>query len=303
MTKIVNFYILSFVLLICESIVTADQPTTQPSVTPKEQVKVQAKVLKVVGRVQHSPLDQNKWVDTHEGDVLNEGVRIRTGFKSAVQLQLHTAAIVQVQSASQVALVELAEMGNTEKTRISLKYGKIRGGILQEKVNSDFQIVCPAAVLTREGTWGFEMSYDPATGNYRVGLDTDGLVRVLNTVTGKRVGIVPGQFVTQSMQEWFKTAEFDRMVDLIDQFGITQVEKTFYAINPGGRTAADPTGTTFAANFNESIQTLSQTIAERFKEGLQQKKQEDATNNLVEAISARSNASSARPAAKISFHR
>jgi hypothetical protein len=264
---------------------------------------VQVKVLKVVGKVQHSPLDQNKWVDTHEGDVLNEGMRIRTGFKSAVQLQLHTAAIVQVQSASQIALVELAEMGNTEKTRIGLKYGKIRGGILQEKVHSDFQIACPAAVLTREGTWGFEMSYDPATGHYLVGLDTDGLVRVLNTVTGKRLGIIPGQFVTQSMQEWFKTAEFDRMVDLVDQFGITQVEKVFYAINPGGRTAADPTGTTFSASFNESIQTLTQTIADRFKENQQQKNEQETRANLVQAFNSRSNTAADRSSNKISFHR
>ena len=226
------------------------------STQPTSNTAVSARVLKVIGRVQHSPIDHNAWQDTREGDVLSDGTRIRTGFKSAVQLQLHTAAVVQIQSATQVALTELARYENTEKTRIGLKYGKIRGGIIQEKIDSDFQIVCPAAVLTREGTWGFEMSYDPATENFYVGLDTDGLVRVLQTSTGRRMGILPGQYVTQSMQAWFKTAQFEDMVDLVDQFGTTTIEKLFYASNSGGLTAADPTGNSFASSFKQGLVNL-----------------------------------------------
>lgn len=227
-----------------------------PSTQPTSNTAVSARVLKVIGRVQHSPIDRDAWQDTREGDVLSDGTRIRTGFKSAVQLQLHTAAVVQIQSATQVALTELARYENTEKTRIGLKYGKIRGGIIQEKIDSDFQIVCPAAVLTREGTWGFEMSYDPATENFYVGLDTDGLVRVLQTSTGRRMGILPGQYVTQSMQAWFKTAQFEDMVDLVDQFGTTTIEKLFYASNSGGLTAADPTGNSFASSFKQGLVNL-----------------------------------------------
>jgi hypothetical protein len=245
-----------FVLtIVLASIACAETPATQPA-QPTSTNAVSASVLKVVGHVQYSPIDSDNWKDLHEGDTLTDGTRIRTGFKSAVQLQLHTAAIVQIQSATQVALTELAKYENTEKTRIGLKYGKIRGGIIQEKVNSDFQIVCPVAVLTREGTWGFEMSYDPATENFYVGLDTDGLVRVLQTSTGRRMGILPGQHVTQSMQAWFKTAQFEDMVDLVDQFGTTTVEKLFYASNSGGLTAADPTGTSFASTFKQGLVAL-----------------------------------------------
>jgi hypothetical protein len=259
---------------------TSTQPTTRPAVS--------ARVLKVIGRVQHGPIDRDAWQETHEGDFLGEGTRIRTGFKSAVQLQLHTAAVVQIQSATQVALTELAKYENTEKTRIGLKYGKIRGGIIQEKVNSDFQIVCPVAVLTREGTWGFEMSYDPATENFHVGLDTDGLVRVLQTSTGRRMGILPGQYVTQSMQAWFKTAQFENMVDLVDQFGTTTIEKAFYASNSGGLTAADPTGTSFASTFKQGLVNLWNEIVvqQKQKDKIEQIQTVQTTQNLIRTLNA-----------------
>jgi hypothetical protein len=278
--KRAKIWLAIWTVLLPAIIAGAAQPTSRPAETPL----IKAKVVKVVGRVQHSPINETKWVQTQQGDVLDEGMRVRTGFKSAVQLQLHTAALVQVQSATQIALVELARQGESEKTRIGLKYGKVRGGILREEVSSDFQIACPTAVLTREGTWGFEMSYDPATGNYLVGLDTDGLVRVLNTLTGKRVGIVPGQFVTQAMQEWFKTAEFERMVDLIDQYGVTHVEKIFYALNSGGRTAVDPTGTVFAADFTRSMQKVLNVFAVRCQEAIKENNRNSRLNTFVDQL-------------------
>jgi hypothetical protein len=283
---IISIFVLTAAGMASVYAASSTQPTSRPAVN--------ARVLKVIGRVQHSPIDRDVWQETHEGDILSDGTRIRTGFKSAVQLQLHTAAVVQVQSATQVALTELAKYENTEKTRIGLKYGKIRGGIIQEKVNSDFQIVCPVAVLTREGTWGFEMSYDPATENFHVGLDTDGLVRVLQTSTGRRMGILPGQYVTQSMQAWFKTAQFENMVGLVDQFGTTSIEKVFYASNSGGLTAADPTGTSFASTFKQGLVNLWNEIVlqQKQKDKIDQIQTVQATQNLIRTLNAESSGNS-----------
>ncbi|MFA5864886.1 MAG: hypothetical protein WC975_09385 [Phycisphaerae bacterium] len=211
-------------------------PATQPS------GPVSGKVLKVVGKVQYSTIGKNDWVYVKEGDTLNAGTVIRAGLRSSALIQLQTAAIIQIKSGSRIALTELARSATSEKTRIHLDYGTVRGGIVETNYSSDFQIACPAAVLSREGTWGFEMSYDPATGHFYVGLDTEGLVRILQLATGRHILLSPGQFVTQAMQRWVETAVFQGTVTFTDPFGTTKVEVVFYANNSGGRTVMDPTG-------------------------------------------------------------
>ncbi len=208
-------------------------PSTQP---------VKGTVIKVVGKVQHSVEGTSKWVNTKEGDTLDAGTTIRTGIRSSVQIRLHSAALVQVRSDTRIILAELVSGPGYEKSHINLRYGTIRAGIVAEKTHADFQISCPSAVLSREGTWGIEMSYDPATGNFYAGLDTEGLIRILKTLTGQRRQITPGQFVTQAFQRWVTTAVFIRTVSFVDPFGTTTVEQSFYALNSGGRTVLNATG-------------------------------------------------------------
>jgi hypothetical protein len=208
-------------------------PTTQP---------VSAKVLKVEGKVQYATIGKNNWTFAKAGDVLTEGMEIRTFVRaSSVLIRLHNTTLVQILSASRVSLNELARTTGKETTRIFLHRGTIRAGIVEGALHSDFQIACPAAVLSREGTWGIEMNYDPATGHFYVGLDTEGLIRVLNLLTGQRRTLTPGQFLTQAMQQWITTAVFQRTVLFTDPFGTTSVEISVYANNSGGRTVADPT--------------------------------------------------------------
>jgi hypothetical protein len=203
---------------------------------------VKGTVIKVVGKVQHSVEGTTQWVNTKVGDTLDSGTQIRTGVQSSVQIRLHTAALVQVRAVSRILLADLASGPGYEKSHINLHYGVIRAGVVADKVNADFQISTPAAVMSREGTQGIEMSYDPATGNFSVSLDTEGLIRVLKTLTNQRRAITPGQFVTQAFQRWVETAVFIRTVSFVDPFGTTRIEGTFYAFNSGGRTVLNPTG-------------------------------------------------------------
>jgi len=215
--------------------------TPKPSAT---QQAVTAKVMELTGRVEHRLIGQDQWQPTKKGDILKQGTEIRTGARgSSVLLKLHTTALVQLRSFTRVAVAELTRMPGRIKTRLNLRRGTIRAGIIEEeKIISDFQIACPTAVLSREGTWGIEMSYDPFRGSIRAKVDTDGLVRVRNTLTGKQMTILPGQYMTQAMQMWTRTAVFDRMVSLTDPFGVTRIEQRNYAENPGGLAASDPTG-------------------------------------------------------------
>ncbi len=183
-----------------------------------------------------------QWINTKVGDSLDAGTLIRTGIRSSIQIRLHTAALVQVRPVSRILLADLASGPGYEKSRINLHYGVIRAGIVADKVNADFQISTPAAVLSREGTQGIEMSYDPATGNFYAGLDTEGLIQILKTISNQRRAITPGQFVTQAFQRWVETAVFIHMVSFVDPFGTTTIEGLFYALNSGGRTVLNATG-------------------------------------------------------------
>jgi hypothetical protein len=217
--------------------VFAATPTTAPATQP-----VTAKVLKVTGKfVQHST-DGSTWTKTKPNDILPANTFVRTGLNSTVLIQLRETAILQIRSAAKVLLADMLQSPNTESTRVSLTYGTVRAGIIEGPRHSDFTIATPTAVLSREGTWGIEMSYDPATGHYFAGLDTEGLIRIVNTTTGQRMVLSPGQFTTQLMQRWVQTATFQRTVTFTDPFGVTQVERVFYAQNPGGRTVVNPTG-------------------------------------------------------------
>ncbi len=226
---------------------------TQPA--PKV---ARGKIIKSRGVVQTKKIKSNKWVKCKVGDSLEENMELRTGLRSSCLVRLQNSVIVQIRSATRITIAELKKYAKTERTRIVVKYGIIRAGVVPKGgIISDFQIACPTAILSREGTWGIEFLYDPATGNYRVGLDTEGLIRVVNTRTGKSRRIYPGEFTTQEMEMWVNNATFRNTVFLTDPFGTTQIEKLLYANNSGGRSGFDPTGLGFAGMMNPGYHPTS----------------------------------------------
>ena len=203
---------------------------------------LEVQVLDCVGMVQHRKLGQKSWQRTKLGDKLHAGMELRTALRSSVQLKLHDTVVVMLRSATRMGIEQLVRQAGEEKSRVSVRYGTIRAGVIEGEIKSSFQIVCPAAVLSREGTWGIEFWYDPSTGSYRGGVDTEGLINVINTITGRRMGVRTGQYVTSAMQRWIRTAKFNLTVQLTDQFGTSKVERTLYVNNPSGATAFDPAG-------------------------------------------------------------
>ncbi len=237
-----------FVFMLLLSFAFSFELTYALDTQPAKIEPASGKVLKVVGKVQHKKIEEKAWHKTKAGDVITSGMEMRSGLRSSAIIRVQDNAIVKLESATRIAFTELIKKADTEKTRIFLSHGAIKAGILSEKIHSDFQIACPTAVLSREGTWGMAMNYDPATGRYRIRLDTEGLVKVVQTMTGKKIKIYPGQFVTNAMQMWVKTAMFKRMISLSDPFGSTKIEKLNYALNSGGLSAADPTGSRVTIN-------------------------------------------------------
>jgi len=236
-----------FLLLLAASMIipsgvwAAEQTQTTTRVAPAEQVE--ADVLELTGVVRHRTMGQDQWQVTKKGDKLGTGIEIRTGVRSSVLLKLHETVVLKLKSLTRVGIDELFLQKDLEKSRVALRYGTVRAGIIEGRIKSNFEIVRPTAVLSREGTWGIEFSYDPASGRWRASLDTEGLARLVQIATGRRMGIQPGQYVTDAMQRWIKTAVFDVTFQLNDLFGTTRLEKLVQAQNPGGAAGVDPTGT------------------------------------------------------------
>jgi len=224
----------------------ADQvqkPSAATSVaTTRAAEAVQAVVLQVEGLVQHRRQGQEVWQRTKVGDTLSAGWEIRTGLRSSAVLKLQRTVVFMVESASRAGIEQLLRSAKAETSRVALQYGAVRAGVVEAQITSNFQIVCPTAVLSREGTWGIRMRYDPATGKFWVWLDTDGLVKVVKTATGQTQTLTPGQYLTEAMLWWIRTTLFDRMVPLTDPFGSTDQDRRRYAYDPTGLGAVDATG-------------------------------------------------------------
>ncbi len=234
----------------------------------KNEPGVYAKIVKLTGKVQYKSPSDKTWKDAKVNDILKEGWEIRTGLRSAVLVKFQDTVVIHIRSATRIAITELSKEENKEHTRVLINYGTVRAGVLPKNIQSDFQIVCPTAVLSREGTWGIEFSYDPATGRYVAGLDTEGLIRVVNTLTQREMRLHPKQYVRQTLnlgdipritklkatairsaifaeavERWSNIATFRRTVSLTDRFGTTRVERLLYANNRGGgRLGINPTG-------------------------------------------------------------
>jgi len=273
-----NMRMMSALVILCGTVAALGQ-TTQPAPAKGAVEELSATALEVAGTVQWAKIGTDDWQPVKQGDVLRPPVEIRTGLRSSAVFKLHTTALIQVGVNSRMSITELSRQADVDKVRLGLRRGMIRGGIIEETGRSDFKIACPAAVLSREGTWGFQITYDPATNGFRVDLDTDGLVRVLNTRTGKQMGIRPGEYVTQAFRLWVNTAVFERMVSLVDKYGMTSIEEWLYANYPGGGAALNPTGPTFGisptygamqqAQMMAAQARLQQTFASRFPAYLQ----------------------------------
>jgi hypothetical protein len=233
--------------------------STQPATTQPNDAAIWGEFVGVTGTVQFRPNAETPWQAAKLGDRVTAPAEIRTHARNSVALlRLGNSAVVQIPSSTRVALAELAAHTDTdtEKVYIFLNRGTVRADIYEQSTRSDFKIGCPKAVLSREGTKGIEFSYDPSSGEYRVALNTDGMIRLIDRSTGRQTEVLPGQYVTQDFAQWVQTARLDRLITLIDPNGITHIEQLLSAANAGGLASIDPT------NFNtwQSVLMGDQTL-------------------------------------------
>lgn len=220
-----------------------DPPATQPAGETRQPVF--ARVIDVQGDVQHAPAGSREWSACKLDDEYPEATRIRTGLRSSIKLQLGQEQPYSVLVIESVGLTELSEIHKTETTkrvRVGVGYGKVRAGVAEGGLVSDFTVDSPVATLSKRGTWNFGLSYEPDTQRFEIFLLDHGLVDALHKATGDTRRLLPGQVVTQAMRRWADEAQIRRNVAIPDILGQGDVEVAFNRIQTDGVGVLNPGG-------------------------------------------------------------
>ena len=221
------------------------QPATQPTTAPTDRIPITARVLDVRGDVQHAPLDSNDWHPCQVDDEYPQQTVILTGVRSSIKLQLgtdDTYTAVAIESASRTIISEAYATADTKRVRIGVGYGRMRAGVVEGGLKSDFTVDSPVATLSKRGTWNFGMFYERGTDRFEIFLLDQGLVDAFNRVTRERREVLPRQVVTQTMRRWLDEVQLRRNVAIPDILGQGDVEVAFNRLGQDGLRVLDPQG-------------------------------------------------------------
>lgn len=196
---------------------------------------IKAKAIEVNGSVDWAALDSNDWKAVKLNDEFNEKTKFRTGVKSSLKLQIGDEApysCLLVDAVGKTVLSEAWKDADTKRVRVGVAYGKVRAGVAEGGLKSDFTVDSADATLSKKGTWGFELFYS-RDGQFEIGLTEFGLVEALSKVTGERRDVQPGQAVTQAMRRWLDQAQF-KNVPVADVLGQSNIEVAFNRLDAEG---------------------------------------------------------------------
>ncbi len=221
----------------------ADRAASQPTTFDEA---FQARIIKVVGRATYCLVDDagvaGPWQPARPGDLLPAGTRVRTRLRSKLVLAFGEDAVVVVQALTLASIDQFHRAADSKVVRLGLGHGIVRAGVAETTLRSDMTIETPAATLSKRGTMDFGIQYEPSSQRFRVFLDREGLIQILNKMTEQSRTVRPGQYVTQAMQRWIDTASDDRWVPVVDTVGMTDAEAIFNTLQNTGLGVVEPGG-------------------------------------------------------------
>ena len=126
--------------------------------------------------------------------------------------------------------------------RVGVGYGRIRAGVAEGGLKSDFTVDSPVATLSKRGTWGFTLFYERDTDYFDIGLTDRGLVEAINKLTRERRTVNPKELVTSAMRMWLSQAQFERNVSIVDILGQEDIDVAFNRLKQNGLGVLQPGG-------------------------------------------------------------
>ncbi|MBL8762829.1 MAG: hypothetical protein JNM07_00990 [Phycisphaerae bacterium] len=132
-------------------------PTPEGAPSAQEAPKLaptQAVVLAVQGKVEYRTGPSAAWQPAKVGVVVGQGAAFRTGARSAIQIKVGTGQTLTIDRTGLIGLDEAIKIGSTEKTTITVPYGRVKFDIKSTETRNDVKIVAPDATLAVIGTEG-----------------------------------------------------------------------------------------------------------------------------------------------------
>ena len=206
---------------------------------------IMARVIEVHGEVDYAPLRSRDWKRCKVDDKYPPETKVRTGVRSSIKFQIgdgepYTALMIE--SAGAVVISEAHKTSDTKRVRIGVGYGRIRAGVAEGGLKSDFTVDSPVATLSKRGTWNFGLAFERGTDRFEAFLLDRGLVDVLKKITRDERGLLPGELVTEAMRRWFDEAQIRRNVAIADILGQEDIEVAFNRLNNDGLGVLGPGG-------------------------------------------------------------
>lgn len=241
----------AFVMLGVGSASAQDQPTDPPPATTQTAAPaatgdvqpIMAKVIEVHGDVKWAPLDSQDYKACQIDDEYPEKTKIITGVRSSVKLQIgeeEPYTCMLIEAVGKTVLSEAHKTGDTKKVRVGVGYGRIRAGVAEGGLKSDFTVDSPVATLSKRGTWGFTLFYERDTDFFEIGLTDRGLIEIINKMTQQRRTLNPRELITSAMRAWLDQIQFDRNVSIPDLFGQGDIGVIFNRLEQSGLGVLSP---------------------------------------------------------------
>lgn len=227
----------------CTDAVLAQQ--SQPASQPAGQTLITARVLEIRGDVRHAPVDSTDWKPCQVGDEYPQETVILTGVRSSAKLQIGTddtyTALV-IEPATKTLISQAYTTADTKRVNIGVGYGRIRAGVVEGGLKSDFTVECPVATLSKRGTWDFGLFYERGTDRFEIFLLDRGLIEAFNRITGVHRMVLPQELVTEVMRRWAEEAQFSSTVPIPDILGQGDIAMAFSRLQQDGLRVLNPEG-------------------------------------------------------------
>jgi len=213
-----------------------ETPASQPAAGGERQ-PIMARVIELHGDVKHAPLDSQKYQPCQLDEEYPERTKIITGVRSSIKLQIgdeQPYTCMLIEAVGKTVLSEAYKTKDTKKVRVGVGYGRIRAGVAEGGLKSDFTVDSPVATLSKRGTWGFTLFYERDTDFFEISLTDRGLIEVINRMTRERRVINPKELITSAMRAWLDQAPFERNVSVPDILGQGDIGVAFNRLQQSG---------------------------------------------------------------------
>ena len=220
-------------------------PAAAPTSAPADRTPITARVIEVKGDVKHAPLDSEDWKACQVGDEYPEQTVILTGVRSSVKFQIgadDTYTALVVEPASKTLLSQAYTTADSKRVNIGVGYGRIRAGVVEGGLKSNFTVESPVATLSKRGTWNFGLFYERSTDRFEIFLLDHGLVDAINQLTHEQRRVNTGEWVTNAMRRWADQAQLSRNVAISDFLGQADASVAFNRLREDGLRVLNPEG-------------------------------------------------------------